>query len=200
MIRCGKDRIWNYKLHLENVRIWGLDHLAKNDRSLAADLLDAPYWRRSVKKPKIGSCWWLIFPTMETLISGQFGNFCSAVSLTGSCNIKGCQIAQIWQLNISFQTSHWLHCNALVWFLFYNCYQWHHIWEGVCNGWLRTGGVGEPLSSLLMVLIPADDSGIRRVGSTRFLSETIFVMISIIIIIVAIVSILITLDQVHQGL
>ena len=55
-------------------------------------------------------------------------------------------------------------------------------------------------SSLLVVLMPADDSGIRRVGSTRFLSESIFVMISIIIIIVVIVSIPIMLDQVHQGL
>ena len=50
---------------------------------------------------------------METLISGQFGNFCSAVSLTGSCNIKGCQIAQIWQLKdlfkllIGYIAMHW---------------------------------------------------------------------------------------------
>ena len=143
---------------------------------------------------------------METLISGQFGNFCSAVSSIGTSNLEAAilKVAKLQKFG-SWIDLFKLPIVALVWFGLYNCYQLLHsssvsnllsiIKGGACNGWLWTGGVGEPLSSLLVVLMPADDSGIRRVGSTRFLSESIFVMISIIIIIV---SILVTINLIRR--
>ena len=133
---------------------------------------------------------------METLISGQFGNFCSAVSSIGTSNLEAAilKVAKLQKFG-SWIDLFKLLIVTLFWFRLYNCYQLLHISEGACNGWLWTGGVGEPLSRLLVVLMPADDSGIRRVGSTRFLSESIFVMISIIIIIV---SILITINLIRR--